>query len=192
MNKRESGRNHSSKKTMKGMKPALKDVELRIVVELMKNSRRSDREIAKVVGVSQPTISRTIAKLEREGIIKEYTMIPDFVKLGYQIMSSTRFEVHKESFEIEFKASEAIAKAYGGLTAVEGVSEKRNRMFVNLYRNYSEYIQATNFLRAIPNIDADDFDTFLVDLNRPGYRILSMSAIANQLLKRLDKEGVKP
>ena len=64
----------------------MKDVELRLISELMKNSRRSDRELAKATGVSQPTISRMIKKLEKERIIKEYTMIPDFVKLGYEIM----------------------------------------------------------------------------------------------------------
>lgn len=30
----------------------MKDVELRLVSELMKNSRRSDRELAKTLGVS--------------------------------------------------------------------------------------------------------------------------------------------
>jgi DNA-binding Lrp family transcriptional regulator len=65
----------------------LKEVELKLVCELMKNSRRSDRELAKVLGVSQPTVSRTLKKLEKEGVIKEYTMIPDFTRLGFQIMS---------------------------------------------------------------------------------------------------------
>jgi DNA-binding Lrp family transcriptional regulator len=65
----------------------LKDVELRLISELMKNSRRSDRELAKVIGVSQPTVSRMIDRLEKEGVIKEYTMIPDFAKLGFEIMS---------------------------------------------------------------------------------------------------------
>ena len=71
----------------------MKDVELRLIAELMKNSRRSDRELAKALGVSQPTTSRTIKKLEKEGYIKEYTMIPDFNKLGYQILAFSSYKL---------------------------------------------------------------------------------------------------
>ena len=41
----------------------VKDVELKLISELMKDSRRSDRELAKAIGVSQPTISRMIRKI---------------------------------------------------------------------------------------------------------------------------------
>ncbi len=68
---------------------SVKDSELKLISELMKNSRRSDRELAKAIGVSQPTISRTIKKLEKEGYIHEYTMIPDFSKLGFEILAIT-------------------------------------------------------------------------------------------------------
>lgn len=53
----------------------------------MKNSKRSDRELSKIVRVSQPTITRT--RLEREGYIKEYTIIPDFAKLGFELLAIT-------------------------------------------------------------------------------------------------------
>jgi len=52
----------------------------------MKNSKISDRELAKTVGVSQPTVSRRRARLEKEGLL-DYTAIPDFRKLGFQIMA---------------------------------------------------------------------------------------------------------
>jgi DNA-binding Lrp family transcriptional regulator len=67
----------------------LKDVELKLVAELTKNSRRSDRELAKRLHVSQPTVTRIRNKLEKEGIIREFTIIPDFVRLGYEIASIT-------------------------------------------------------------------------------------------------------
>lgn len=44
----------------------MKDVELKLISELLKNSRRSDRELAKTLGVSQPTVSRTLKRLEKE------------------------------------------------------------------------------------------------------------------------------
>lgn len=81
----------------------MKPVELRLIAELMKNSRRSDRQLAKVIGVSQPTVSRLMTKLKKEGYIREFTMIPDFNKLGYEIMGITSIavadNVEKEGFE---------------------------------------------------------------------------------------------
>ena len=63
----------------------LKDTETALISELMKNCRRSDRELARAIGVSQPTVSRMIKRLEKEGVVNEYTMIPDFRKLGYNL-----------------------------------------------------------------------------------------------------------
>jgi hypothetical protein len=40
----------------------LKDTELRLISELLKNSRRSDRELSRALGISQPTVSRMSAR----------------------------------------------------------------------------------------------------------------------------------
>ena len=64
----------------------LKDVDYTIIFELMKNSKISDRKLAEKIGVSQPTISRRRAKLEKEGYF-DYTAIPDLKKLGFRIMA---------------------------------------------------------------------------------------------------------
>jgi DNA-binding Lrp family transcriptional regulator len=66
----------------------LKDVDLRILSELMKNSKISDRQLAKKIGVSQPTVTRRRARLERE-LIDGYTAIPKWEKLGYEILAIT-------------------------------------------------------------------------------------------------------
>jgi DNA-binding Lrp family transcriptional regulator len=62
----------------------MKETELKLIAGLMRNSRRSDRELAKAIRVPQPTVTRMIRRLEKEGVIKEYTMISDFSKLGYR------------------------------------------------------------------------------------------------------------
>ena len=38
-----------------------------LLLELLKDSKRSDRELAKILGVSQPTITRLRHKLEKNG-----------------------------------------------------------------------------------------------------------------------------
>ncbi|MCW4053231.1 MAG: Lrp/AsnC family transcriptional regulator [Candidatus Bathyarchaeota archaeon] len=66
----------------------LKDIDYKILFELMKNSKTSDRSLAKKIGVSQPTITRRRARLEKE-VIADYTTIPRWEKLGYQILAFT-------------------------------------------------------------------------------------------------------
>jgi Trp operon repressor len=43
-----------------GQVVSVKEIELRLVAELLKDSHRSDRELAEALGVSQPTIARAI------------------------------------------------------------------------------------------------------------------------------------
>jgi DNA-binding Lrp family transcriptional regulator len=74
-------------------KKGLKDVELRLISELMKNCHRSDRELARALGISQPTVTRIRNRLEKEGVVREYAMIPDFRRLGYNLMGVTFFKL---------------------------------------------------------------------------------------------------
>lgn len=163
----------------------LKDVEVRLIAELMKNSRRSDRELAKAVGVSQPTVSRVIKKLEKEGIIEEYTIIPNFRRLGYQMMAvaflgkqetmkeEERAELRKAVLELERKTP------YASLVVVNGIGLDKGRMLINLYRDYSGYAEGMNVIKSLPHVDAGEIESFLVDLNdERNFRILSMTEIA--------------
>jgi DNA-binding Lrp family transcriptional regulator len=166
----------------------LKELELRLVAELMKNSRRSDRELAKVLGVSQPTVTRTRTRLEKEGYIKEYTMIPDFKRLGYQIMAVTFFgkqetaneedraELRKAALEMERKTPQA------NLIVVNGIGLEKGRLAINLFRDYSSYVEGMDIIKSLPHIDAREIESFLVDLkDGNNFRMLSMAAAARHL-----------
>ena len=98
----------------------LKDIDFKIIFELMKNSKISDRELAKKIGVSQPTVSRKRAKLEKEGLL-DYTAIPDLKKLGFQIMAFSFSKwtpealtelLPREEFEASAKVFFTISKRY--------------------------------------------------------------------------------
>ncbi|MBE0519957.1 winged helix-turn-helix transcriptional regulator, partial [Candidatus Bathyarchaeota archaeon] len=60
-----------------------------LLYELMKNSKRSDRELAKVVKVSQPTITRMRKNLEKSEYVREYTIVPAVEKLGFELTALT-------------------------------------------------------------------------------------------------------
>jgi DNA-binding Lrp family transcriptional regulator len=167
----------------------MKDIELRLISELMKNSRRSDRELAKALKVSQPTVSRTIKKLEKEGYIKEYTIIPDFKKLGYQIMGVTlvkrRNALNEEEFKEARKKTTELEKKnpHAALMAVNGIGLNKDTLFVTFYEDYAAYSRAMSLTREVPFMELDKIESFLVDpSDQSNYRLLSMSAIANHIL----------
>jgi DNA-binding Lrp family transcriptional regulator len=170
---------------------ALKDVESTLISELMKNSRRSDRELAKAIGVSQPTVSRLVKKLEKKGVIKEYTIIPDFRKLGYKIMGATFIELREPLDKQKLKEIERMTvqieknKPHASLMAVSGLDRDKNRLFITFYENYSAYVEAMKLTKNLPFANVDSMESFLVDLDdETNYRLLSMSAIARHLKER--------
>ena len=179
----------------KRVSESLRDVELRLVAELMKNSRRSDRELAKVIGVSQPTVGRLISRLEKDGVIKEFTIIPDFSKLGYEIMGVTSIGVRDEAVaggfkEIRRMTTEVEKKnPHASLMAVNGTNHSKNKLFISFYENYSAFASAMQLTRQLPFVSIDSMETFLVDLtDETNYRLLTMSAIAEHLLKKSQEQ----
>ena len=77
---------------------SLKDINYAILSRLIKNARTSDRQLAREIGVSQPTITRRRARLEKEGLLN-YTTVPNFKKLGLEIMSFIFFTWKREAHE---------------------------------------------------------------------------------------------
>ena len=169
----------------------MKETELKLVSELMKNSRRSDRELAKAMGVSQPTVSRIIKKLEKEGVLREYTVIPDFQKLGYNLVAVTLGSV-KEEFRKPEMLDEARRKfiksfddsAFEVILDERGIGMGYDGIIVSFHRSYSEYADFKNWIAQMPFINARRLDSFLLDLNdKVHHRNLTFSYLAKHLLQ---------
>jgi DNA-binding Lrp family transcriptional regulator len=167
----------------------MKPVERRLLSELLKNSRRSDRELAKVLGVSQPTVSRMIKRLEEQGIIKEYTIVPDFDKLGYAIMGFTFVRMKKnisgkEQDEFrEYMSKFTKEHPHAELIAVSGLGLNKDFAFVGLYRDYSAYAATLKLSKEVPYSEVGETEGFLVNLRDKSLtRVLSMSALAKDTL----------
>ena len=172
----------------------MKDVELKLIYELIKNSRRSDRELAKAIGTSQPTVSRMIKKLKKEGIIREYTMIPDFIKLGYKIMALT-FCSHKEKPEEHEGAIAAIKRELDDeqlqkiIMFERGLGLESTGVVVSLHEDYSSYVKFIDKLKEHPFLEMSKPGSFLISLDdEVRYRPLTFSAIADHLLQMNQKK----
>jgi DNA-binding Lrp family transcriptional regulator len=128
----------------------LKDVELRLVSELMKNSRRSDRELSRVLGISQPTVGRLIKKLEKKGILQGYSAVLDMAGLGVELIAVT-FANWSEPQQAEAARSEIgrefLKKHPNIICASTGRGMGFDRITISLHKDYSEYVSFVKKLR---------------------------------------------
>lgn len=153
----------------------------KVLLELLKNSHRSDRQLAREMGTSQPTVTRTRIKLEKDGWIEEYTVMPNFEKIGIQLMVITIFKTHwkKESVEKGRKASMQRPNVIFSARA-EGMGG-RNVVVISLHRDYPCY---SDFIENIMKEYADDietYDTLLVSLKGGVAKPFSLSYLAELL-----------
>jgi DNA-binding Lrp family transcriptional regulator len=124
----------------------LKSIDYKLLWELLKNSRRSDRELAKTLGTSQPTVTRRRANIEKN-FIDGYTAIPKWEKIGFEIVAFTLVKakikyVKSEEREALFKrAREWMMKQPNVVFATEGQGIGWDGVCVSLHKNYSDFIE---------------------------------------------------
>ncbi len=147
----------------------LKPLDYKILFELMKNAKRSDRQLAKIMGVSQPTVSRRRAFVEKE-LIDGYTAVPKWEKLGYEILAITLIKtksslasqekyvnVRKRGLEWLMKQPNIIMS--GGCRGM-GVSA----FMISVHKNYSDYDEFMYKYRLELADTVDNLQTVIVNL----------------------------
>ena len=65
---------------------------------LMRNARISYSELARTLGVSDTAIKKRLKKLEKEGVIRKYTVDVDYYKLGYEVVSLIGIDTTPEAY----------------------------------------------------------------------------------------------
>jgi len=152
---------------------------MKLLLELLKDSKRSDRELAKVLGVSQPTVSRMRQRLVKEGVIKEFTVIPDFVKMGYEIMaiSCVKTKMRKLT-ELEEKAEKWWKKYPNVIFVSRAQGMGKSGVMISLHKSYTDY---SNFLSESLlewREDVIEYDSMLIDLNGRIVKPFSLAYLA--------------
>ena len=153
----------------------LKPIDYKLLFELMKDSHRSDRQLAKALGVSQPTVTRRRAILE-ENYIEGYTIIPKFGKIGFEIAAFTllksklKQKTGKERDEALKKLNEWYMKQPNVLVVQDGRGMGWDAICVSVHKDFSDFAE---FMRAQESELSDwivESQTFNADL-KPGIAI---------------------
>jgi DNA-binding Lrp family transcriptional regulator len=153
----------------------LRKNELAILLELVNGSRRSDREISKAAGVSQPTVTRTRTKLEKDGWIREYAIIPDLKRLGYELLVFTFMSFSEDRPELFERAREWVKKQSCIIFANNGEGLGTNSLMISLHRDYASYSRLLTQLRRDwqPNLVSEQ--SFVISLERSDLMIKEFS-----------------
>lgn len=62
---------------------SLDDLDVELLIALSDDARSSQRSLAKILGVSTPTVSERMTKLERAGVIRGYAADIDWSAVGF-------------------------------------------------------------------------------------------------------------
>jgi len=169
----------------------LRPIDYKILFELIKNSRLSDRKLSEILHVSQPTITRRRAMIERERLV-EYTATPDLSKLGFEILAFTfaRRKYDKSPDERVQETKAFLAKHPNMLFVSSGTGMNWDRVCVSAHKNYSDYAKFIQELRACWEGYLERPVSFIVSLESDSIlRNLSFKYLADVMEKELSSSG---
>lgn len=154
-----------------------KELVQQLLRELLKNSKRSDRELSKTLKVSQPTITRTRHKLEESGLIQDYTIIPDFRKMGFEILALTFVKMRPGilSPETMKQAKEYAARFPNAIFASTGEGLGMTGVIISFHRNYTEYHKKVNLLRVDWKEFTEDIQSFIISIGEEEFKGFSLT-----------------
>jgi DNA-binding Lrp family transcriptional regulator len=112
-----------------------------LLKEMIRNSRRSDRELARALGTSQPTVTRNRKLLDP--YIRSYTVVPEFGKIGYEILAITFAKVktsdkQKAQNQLEF-AAKWVKERPNILFVSDGEGLGKDVVTISVHKDYSKY-----------------------------------------------------
>jgi DNA-binding Lrp family transcriptional regulator len=148
----------------------LNSIDHKLLIELMKNAKRSDREIAKVLGSSQPTITRRRARLEKD-FIDGYTILPKWRNIGFRLVAFTFVKTNIEYIKPEkrkaslSKVKKWFAEQSNVIVAIQGQGMGWDGIIISVHSDYSDFAE----WKRKHNSECSEFlvetQSFISDLN---------------------------
>ena len=145
--------------------PLMKQENLiKLLFELIKNSKRSDRDLAKILDISQPTVTRLRNVLEKEAI-EQYTTIPNLSYIGFDIIAFI-FSRTKELVHPLWDKGTEWAKEQSNVVFVStGQGIGADALMVSVHKDYADFCKFYQLFRRDWGKYLDDFKIFLISMS---------------------------
>lgn len=147
---------------------ALDDIDRKLLGEMLKDSKRSFRELARAIGVSAATVINHVQRLESAGVIKDYTVRLDHERLGYELTVITEITVSKGKL---LETEEEIAKI-SNACAVYDVTGLTDAMVIAKFKSRSDLSDFTKKLLAMPYVERTNTHVVLTTM-KEDFRMLN-------------------
>jgi len=109
----------------------LDELDQKILAELMKDARKSIREIAKAIGSSPATVHGRLKRMIKNGIIKGFVPVVDSAKVGFPITAIIMLSVQGD----KLKEIEMDLKEMNNVTAVYDITGDYDLMIIAKFRD---------------------------------------------------------
>jgi DNA-binding Lrp family transcriptional regulator len=158
----------------------MKKREKDVLFQLLRNSKLSDREMAKRLNTSQSTITRTRHRLENK-YIKSYTIVPNLAELDVSLIAFTLLSTTNPAADTMKKVNEFIEKQPNIVFVGHGEGMEKTGIFISFHRNFTEYTEFMQKTRLICKGFGENVESFLVPTEKL-LRTLSMSNAIEHLV----------
>ena len=124
------------------------DLDRRILEELLKNSKRSYRQLADDLGIAPGTVLKRIKDMESNGIIKGYSVVVDHSKLGSQIIAL--IEIISSGGKLE-EMGKKLAKL-GNIYGVYETTGSPDAIIIGKFKDTDELGKFARYLLGLPSV----------------------------------------
>jgi DNA-binding Lrp family transcriptional regulator len=134
------------------------ETDVKILKKLLSDARMSYRKVAEEIGVSAPTVLARVEKLESEGIIRSYSTLIDYEKLGYDLTAIIEITATKGKI---VDLERQIAK-FPNVCAVYDITGLTDMVVVAKFKNRKEL---SNFVKkdlSLPYVDRTNTHLVLI------------------------------
>lgn len=126
-----------------------RDLDRRILRALQEDARRSNRQLARELGVAATTVGNHLEDLEERGVIRGYRADVDYRKLGLGLVAVTRIKARGEALPAIVKS----LTEHPSLTHVYEITGEFDVMVIGRFANEQEMNREIKSMLSMPGIE---------------------------------------